>query len=367
MKTENKNLEQNCNTKRKTSLTLSCKLCIHALGSSLLAFCFLTSVSGAEIVTEQLDPTDLIMSHSAETSQDANTQNIKDDPDALKAVVQPPMHVVELPADRHQQIQTTPHTIEITPLNFTTQVEEKSPQDNFVTVSNPETLITRQLWQERITVSKDEKDRRNKDELRQIIEQIRSVEFQLQSETPEPVTVAELLSTAKPGETPPDIQATHEPEKKETEFMHQSTSGELSDEKKDAQGTGPLHYRAVTDQTLQIFEDKSQNPEQLNNPFELAEVLFLSGHLKQALACYREALKREDPDKARSGHDRAWILFQIGNCLQDVDRPKAMETYRQLIAEYPDSPWTDLAKAQDKLTDWLQNDKPAKLITERQL
>jgi hypothetical protein len=44
----------------------------------------------------------------------------------------------------------------------------------------------------------------------------------------------------------------------------------------------------------------------------------------------------------------------------------AMRTYRQLIAEYPDSPWADLAKAQDKLVDWFHKDKPAALITESQ-
>ena len=115
-----------------------------------------------------------------------------------------------------------------------------------------------------------------------------------------------------------------------------------------------------------MLENISQHPEKLDNPFELAEVLFLSGHLNQALVCYREALKRNNPDDAQSAQERAWILFQIANCLRNVDRPMAMKTYRQLIAEYPDSPWTDLAKAQDKLVDWFDKDKPAALITESQ-
>jgi uncharacterized protein with HEPN domain len=41
--------------------------------------------------------------------------------------------------------------------------------------------------------------------------------------------------------------------------------------------------------------------------------------------------------------------------------------YRQLIAEYPGSPWVDLAKAREKLIDWYLKDKPRTLIAEPQL
>jgi TolA-binding protein len=55
-------------------------------------------------------------------------------------------------------------------------------------------------------------------------------------------------------------------------------------------------------------------------------------------------------------------LFQIGNCLRDGDRPAAEKVYKQLIAEYPDSPWTDLARAEDKLLEWYQKENPHELI-----
>jgi len=144
-----------------------------------------------------------------------------------------------------------------------------------------------------------------------------------------------------------------------------------------------------------------QHPERLRNPFELGEILFLSGHLKDAAICYQEALSRSSPDKAdptqkpqqslglltedvkvpdvvlgprlaetKTGmfsiRNRAWILFQIGNCLRDDELPTAMKMYRQLIAEYPDSPWADLAKARSKLIDWYQKDNPRALIAENQ-
>ena len=82
MKATSKNLEQHCDAELKTSLTLSFGLCLRALRSSCLTFCFLVSVCCAKTVTEQLDPTDLLMLHSTKTSQDANAPDIKDDPPA---------------------------------------------------------------------------------------------------------------------------------------------------------------------------------------------------------------------------------------------------------------------------------------------
>jgi hypothetical protein len=68
--------------------------------------------------------------------------------------------------------------------------------------------------------------------------------------------------------------------------------------------------------------------------------------------------------------DRAWILFQLGNCLRDSDPSAgsgqalqaARNAYRRLIAEYPDSLWTDLAKARESLIDWYLKDDPLTLI-----
>jgi TolA-binding protein len=118
----------------------------------------------------------------------------------------------------------------------------------------------------------------------------------------------------------------------------------------------------VASQTLQMLENLLQHPDQTDNPFELAEVLFLSGHLKEASVFYREALNRERPDQPDPTEDRPWILFQIGNCLRHEDMPTAMKMYKQLITEYPDSPWTDLAKARHKLINWYRKDKPRTLI-----
>ena len=108
----------------------------------------------------------------------------------------------------------------------------------------------------------------------------------------------------------------------------------------------------------------SQNPEKLYSPFELGEILFASGNFRDAAIFYREALSRRSPDDAGSARDRAWILFQVGNCLRNSDPAAAAKMYGQLTTEYPNCPWAPLAEAQRKLMDWYQKDQPRKLIAE---
>ena len=256
---------------------------------SFLVFCLSASVVGAEVSSEKLDPTNLLMSRLVENSQDVNTPNV-------------PM-----------------------------------PQSSFITAANSKSR--RQLWQARIGLPKGQKNERSKTELKRIIEQIRSVEFEPEKKSPEPVIVVEPVPTTEPNES---LSGTEVPVEKHAEFK--------------------LPYEPVTDQTLQMLENLSQHPDQLDNPFELGEVLFLSGYLKEAGVFYQEALNRQSVDETGLARHRAWILFQIGNCLRDDDLPTATKMYRQLITEYPNSPWTDLAKVQDKLIDWYRKDKPRTLI-----
>ena len=108
----------------------------------------------------------------------------------------------------------------------------------------------------------------------------------------------------------------------------------------------------------------SRKPEQVQSPLELAEILFLSGNLNDAAMLYQEALKRQDPNDTTVSRDRAWILFQTGNCLRNNDMPAAAKIYRRLLTEYPTSPWADLASARGKLIDWYLKDEPEKLVVE---
>jgi tetratricopeptide (TPR) repeat protein len=200
------------------------------------------------------------------------------------------------------------------------------------------------LVQADITVPKGQEDEEGKNKLKRLIEQIRSIQFGSQIQIPEPSIVSNKDQVNEPNETPPDVKIQRA----------QKLEAIASD----------LPYERITDQTLQMLKTLSQRPDELDNPFELGEVLFLSQQFEDAVPFFQEALKRVDPNNMSSSQDRAWILFQIGNCLRNDDRPRAAEIYGQLLTEYPNSPWSDLAKVQRQLIHWHIKNEPYKLIAE---
>ena len=320
MKMKNKDLTQSYDSKRKSSLTLSFEFCFFTFYFLLFTFYFPASAAGAEISLEQLDPINLLVSrqNQQETRIGTNvTANFAAQDDGQK----------------HSQL----------------------PQSGLLISKAPDTLLGRQLWQARISTSKGQKDNKSRNELQQIIKQIHSVEFKPQAQTPEAFIVVEPVQKTEPNENLSDIEATAKSEEKKVEPGTREAG---------ADNLIPTKAGTISDQTLQMLDNLSQHPEQLENPFELAEVLFHSGHLKQAEKCYRQALSRSSRDETDSPGTRAWILFQIGNCLRNDDPAAAMETYRQLIAEHPNSLWVDLAKARSSLINWYQQNKPRMLIDE---
>ncbi len=56
-------------------------------------------------------------------------------------------------------------------------VGQKSPQSTFLAPPDPNNNFRRQLWRAELSVAKDEKDKGTKNELKRIIEQIRSIKF----------------------------------------------------------------------------------------------------------------------------------------------------------------------------------------------
>jgi len=220
------------------------------------------------------------------------------------------------------------------PFTTCTRVTAGAPTD-------PNNNFRRQLWRAELSVAKDENDKGTKNELKRIIQQIRSIKFESRKEIFEPIIVPEAVLIDEPNEA---VSETKEQEKKEIQPK--------------------LPYEPITEKTLQLLKNLSQHLDNLRNSFELGETLFLSGNLKEAAIFYREALKRKSPDDVGSAQDRDWILFQIGNCLRNDDPSTAIKTYGQVIIEYPNSPWKELAEARRKLLDWYQKDEPHKLIAE---
>ncbi len=329
MKIKNKISEQS-HAKLKSSPRFKDRL--NMSGISFLILCFLASLANANIHSEQLDPVNLLMSHLAEKTKDAKI---------TPARIQP---VKSQPAVSKKSQTTHP-----VPINFAAQIDKKSSQNDLLLAENPDTALGLQLWHDRIAVVKDPPDTKNKNELQSIIDKIRSVEFKIQ-QTPAPAIIAEAIKI-------PTDETITEPEKiqpkKETPTETPQKPQEKAEPKSDGQ---------VTQQTLEKIESLSQYPEQVENPFKLAEVMFNSSNIKQAAFFYQQALSRSDPNEHGLTQDRAWILFQLGNCLKDEDPETAMKMFNQLITGYPNSPWAELAKVQHDLLSWLQQDKPYTLI-----
>ena len=301
---------------------------------SLLALLLSVSISIAA-ASDQLDPADLLESDLQQTA-DANIRTIPTQPTKPQPAPQKPIE--------------TMNTVSI---SFASQVDQKLPGTNPPS-ADPNNSLGHQLQQARITASVDNK-RKNKGELQKIIEQIRAVEFESQNKQSEPLVVTQSAPSPEPNENLPATETAAEPNDKRAKSELQTPATE---------NRTPLSYKPITSQTLQAVSELSQHPEQLSSPFELAEILFRSGNLKEAAVLYQQALNKTNPKDGASASNRAWILFQIGNCLRNDEPQNAMKTYRQLITEYPGSPWTEIAKARDKLIDWYQKDDPKTVIKE---
>ncbi len=118
----------------------------------------------------------------------------------------------------------------------------------------------------------------------------------------------------------------------------------------------------ITDQTLQMIEQSIQQPQSVKNPLELANILYNCGRLKDAAAFYQQALEDSNEMNDVMYKDKAWILFQTGNCLQKIEPETAVKMYKRLMAEYSDSTWAQAAGAKSNLIEWYLQQKPDTLL-----
>lgn len=230
--------------------------------------------------------------------------------------------------------------------NLAEETVQKTTASYLLMTKGPTTYQTQQLWKARISAPDNTSSSQSKTELQTIIEQVSSVEFKPKQKTAESPIVVEPNQNPEPdktlSDTAPPCKTVDEAELK-------------------------LTNEQVTEQTLLIFKNLSQQPEKIVNPFELAEILFNANCLKEAAICYQQALKRIDTIKPEKNSDKAWILFQIGNCLRKTDMPTALKSYKQLLDEYPASQWADLAKAESNLIDWFIENDPDAIINQSKL
>ncbi|MHC4616175.1 MAG: tetratricopeptide repeat protein [Planctomycetota bacterium] len=268
---------------------------------------------------------DLPLHNPTETAQEPNTSAVSTPHTKLRAAPQ----------------QERPRTSDADLIDSAFKAGTQPRATNVAAGVSASSQLGRQLWQARISVPEGKEDERIKNELRQIIRQIHSVEFKPRQETT-PVIVVKPTPALEPNEATYVSDRQNKAAKEEAMFKPP--------------------YEPVSNKTLEVLKDLSQQPDRVGNPFELAEVLFLSGNKKEAVIFYKEALDRKSADNLWSAHDKAWILFQIANCLREDEPQAARKVYARLITEYPDLPWTDLAKARHKLIEWREKDKPEALI-----
>jgi len=80
-------------------------------------------------------------------------------------------------------------------------------------------------------------------------------------------------------------------------------------------------------------------PPEAINVLAAADALYRAGKYDNALALYRKAADRGDP-QAADKEGKCWVLFQQANCLRNTGRPnEALEFYQHVITEFPDTFW----------------------------
>jgi tetratricopeptide (TPR) repeat protein len=199
--------------------------------------------------------------------------------------------------------------------------------------------LKQDLWSSRVASPNEESEAEASLALKRLVRQVRSLKFEDQNPGPTFTPPAESL--------PPDETVPTQP--KETIAVSSALSAAAP-----AAVSSEATLSPKTQKTLGALQ---LNPSQIQDPLEMAELLFLSGRPVEAAPFYAKALdglKSTDPAYEA---DRAWVLFQLGNCLRETDIAKAQETYMTLISEYPASPWTELAKAHGRLLTWYQKSR----------
>jgi len=98
-------------------------------------------------------------------------------------------------------------------------------------------------------------------------------------------------------------------------------------------------------------------PEAVSDPMRLADTLLAGGYRQEALVFYKYCYERTQDTRHRS-----WLLYQMAQC-QTVHKPsEARKLLRQLISEYPDSRWSQLAVVHVSVLEWMEENRPRKFL-----
>ncbi len=333
----------------------------------------LTCTTYAETSSEQLDPIDLLEIHLAENSPPADMLIPSESPDislqewkSSTRTAQLQFATLSLAGNVISTSQTTKELIADILQNPSTPAKARISkpvslsQNDLPLTKSPAANPKHQLQRARISYPvENAENSKSKNELYRLAEKIRSVRFEPKNKSAAPMITLEPDPQTEPSEAVPEKTPTEEEKEEEQKTEPQSQPAI------DQSGQNKLAFQSISSETLQMLKNISQHPENIKNPFELAEILYHNGYLKEAATYYQLALSRITQDNTSQPLIKPWILFQIGNCLRNDQPSVAAQMYKQLITEYPNLPWTDLAKTRTKFIDWYQQENPVSFIQEK--
>lgn len=211
--------------------------------------------------------------------------------------------------------------------------------------------LSKELWASRVVAPELPGDAQDSLALRRLIRQVRSVKFSGTSEEPASAAPAGPAREAASSPMQPTVEAQQPASAVGTSVASASSPA------------GP----SLSGKAKKTLDTLQQNPDQVHDALDVAELLFLSGRATDAAPFYAKALDQISRTDSSYDADRAWILFQLGNSLRETDITKAQDAYMKLVSEYPSSPWTELAKAHGRLLTWYQKSRPEVTPTSPQL
>jgi hypothetical protein len=105
----------------------------------------------------------------------------------------------------------------------------------------------------------------------------------------------------------------------------------------------------LNEETIKQLEELSKDVNAPLEPLGIAESLYATGKHKQAVKYYEIALARKvSMGKELSNDDLAWIMLQIAQCRADEPNAAA-KILSELVTEYPNSTWVQVASAKRQM------------------
>lgn len=195
----------------------------------------------------------------------------------------------------------------------------------------------RDLWRAGIDAPADQSDSVR---LREAIRQLR--EFEKNSARPEPARPAPIGRASVTPKAPPIPAPASQP-------ITRPISAKVRTVRPGGGGISPTTLRQL----------RKLSPKGVHNAIALGDSLLRGGHLEEAVQIYQVAMQRDPGEE-----DRAWVMFQMGNCKRTSDPEMAAGFYKRLLSEHPGSLWSGVAEIQEHLIQWRRINDPGKLLKE---